>query len=119
MNKRYNGGILLTTLLLVFLFSFIFMLILEDFQLTQAFTKKTKDYYIAKIMVSMFLSDRKKEQKSFEKKGEQRYSTGILQYEYNETIVWFTIEVNQATYKFKEEYHKSKKADRLVKDEVK
>ncbi|EOH92839.1 hypothetical protein UAW_02880 [Enterococcus haemoperoxidus ATCC BAA-382] len=109
MNKRYKGGVLLTTLLLVFLFSFIFMLVLEDFQLTQKFTKNTKDYYVAKTMVSMFLYDIKQEQASLEKEGQQRFSSGILEYRYDQTTIKFIIHINQTTYEFQEEYRVMKK----------
>lgn len=111
MNRRYKGGILLTTLLFVFLFSFIFILVLEDFQLTQRFTKRTNDYYVAKTMVSMFLSDIKQEQYPLEKKGQQRFSKGILYYEFDQTTVLFIVQVNQITYQFQEEYHAVKKDD--------
>lgn len=108
MNKRYKGGVLLTALLFVFLFSFIFTLVLEDFQLMQRFTKKTKDYYIAKTMISMFLSDIKQEKQSLTKKGHQNFSTGLLTYEYDQTTLTIVVQVDQAIYRFQEEYREVK-----------
>lgn len=109
MNDRYKGGVLLTTLLLTFLFSFIFILVLEDFELTQQFTQKTKDYYVAKTMVSMFLTDIRQEVYPVAKSGQQNFSTGILQYEYDQTTFNFVIKLNQTIYKFQEEYQESEK----------
>lgn len=109
MNKRYKGGVLPTALLFVFLFSFIFTFVLEDFQLTQRFTKKTKEYYIAKTMLSMFLADLKSEKRALVKKGQQNFSTGILRYEYNQPILDVTIHLNQTTYKFQEQYQEENK----------
>ncbi|WP_207694134.1 hypothetical protein DOK67_0001925 [Enterococcus sp. DIV0212c] len=106
MKKRHRGGVLLTALLFIFLFSFIFMLVLEDFQLTQRFAQKTRDYYIAKTMISMFFFDVKQEQRTLDKTGYQKFSTGILQYEYDQKTVKFTVQLNQAIYKFQEEYQK-------------
>ncbi|WP_086313838.1 hypothetical protein A5821_001380 [Enterococcus sp. 7F3_DIV0205] len=106
MNNKYKGGVLFTALLFVFLFSFIFMLVLEDFQLTQRFTKKTRDYYVAKTMVSMFLSDVKQELRPLEKSCQLRYSVGLLQYEYDQSTINFLVHVNQTTYRFQEIYRK-------------
>lgn len=104
MNRQYKGGILLTTLLFVFLFSFLFALVLDDFQLTQRFTQQTKDYYSAKAMVSMFLSDVKQEQYLIEETGYQHFSTGTLYYEYKQPILKFTVQLKQTTYTFQEKY---------------
>ncbi|MGX7149350.1 competence type IV pilus minor pilin ComGG [Enterococcus ureasiticus] len=109
MNKKYKGGVLLTALLFVFLFSFIFTLVLEDFQLTHRFTKKTKDYYIAKTMVSMFLSDIKQEKQQLVKKGYQNFSIGTLQYEYDQATISIVVQLNQTTYSFQEQYKEVKK----------
>lgn len=108
MKNKYKGGILLTTLLLVFLFSFIFMLVLEDFWLTQRFTQKTKEYYIAQTMVSMFLSDVKQGRESLGKKGEQKFSAGTIQYEYEQMKLNVIVHVNNKTFRFQEEYQEIK-----------
>lgn len=108
MTKRYKGGVLFTALLFVFLFSFIFTLVLEDFQLTQRFTKKTKDYYIAKTMVSMFLSDVRQEKQSLAKQGYQNFSTGTLKYRYDQVTLSVVVELNQMTYTFQEAYQQDK-----------
>lgn len=110
MSNRYKGGILLTTLLLVFLFSFIFIWVLEDFQLTQRFTQETKDYYIAKTMVSMFLTDIRQETQPLGKRGQQHFSSGTLQYEYDQKTINFVIQLNQTRYRFQMNYQAVEKA---------
>lgn len=117
MNRQYKGGILLTTLLFVFLFSFLFVLVLDDFQLTQRFTQKTKDYYSAKIMVSMFLSDVKEEQYPLEKTGHQHFSTGMLYYEYKQPILKLTVQLKQTTYTFQEKYLKKENGNSKTRKE--
>ncbi|MBO0440882.1 competence type IV pilus minor pilin ComGG [Candidatus Enterococcus ikei] len=107
MKKRHRGGVLLTALLFIFLFSFIFILVLEDFQLTQRFSQKTRDYYIARTMSSMFFFDVKQEQRTLDKTGYQKFSTGILYYEYDQKTIKFTVRLDQETYKFQEEYQKN------------
>lgn len=111
MKNKYRGGILLTALLFLFLFSFIFTLVLEDFQMTQRFSQKTTTYYIAKTMVSMFLSDVKQGHQLLEEAGQQHFSTGTFRYEYDQRTVKFTVQINQITYKFQEEYQQRKKSD--------
>ncbi|MGX7136705.1 competence type IV pilus minor pilin ComGG [Enterococcus silesiacus] len=119
-NQYYKGGILLTTLLFVFLFSFLFVLVLEDFQLTQRFTQKTKDYYSAKIMVSMFLSDVKQEQYPLEKAGNQHFSTGTLHYEYKQPTLNLTVQLKQTTYTFQEKYlEREKEKVQIQKEQIK
>lgn len=108
MKYNYRGGILLTALLFLFLFSFLFTLVIEDFQVTQHFSKNTKDYYTAKIMVSMFLFEVKQEHRSLEKEGQQAFSEGILNYQYDERTIYFSIELGQQSYTFQEEYSLAK-----------
>lgn len=111
MRSKYKGGVLLTTILLVFLFSFIFILILEDFQLTQRFTKNTKEYYTAKTMVSMFLYEVKRERQPLANKGNQAFSVGTLDYEYDGMAITCVVQLNNRVYKFKESYQKAKKEE--------
>ncbi|MDA9471514.1 competence type IV pilus minor pilin ComGG [Enterococcus sp. 5H] len=104
MRYNYRGGILLTVLLFIFLFSFLFTLVIEDFKATQYFSKNTKDYYAAKIMVSMFLFEVKQEQHSLEKEGQQVFSEGVLNYKCDERTIYFTVELQQQSYTFQENY---------------
>lgn len=108
MNKKYKGGVLLITLLFVFLFSFIFMLVLEDFQLTQRFATKTKDYYTAKTMVSMFLAEFRQKKHPLAKKGYEHFSTGELKYEYDKEVLRVVVRLNQTIYTFQEHYREEK-----------
>lgn len=108
MKYNYRGGILLTALLFIFLFSFLFTLVIEDFKVTQHFSKNTKDYYTARIMVSMFLFEVKQEQRSLQKEGQQVFSEGILNYKSDERTIYFSVKLGQQSYNFQEEYSLAK-----------
>lgn len=108
MKYNYRGGILLTALLFIFLFIFLFALVIEDFQVTQHFSKNTKDYYTAKIMVSMFLFEVKQEKRLLERKGQQVFSEGILNYNCDERTIYFSVELGQKSYTFQEDYSLTK-----------
>ncbi|MEI5995051.1 competence type IV pilus minor pilin ComGG [Candidatus Enterococcus mansonii] len=103
MKNRHKGGILLTALLFTFLFSFIFILVLEDFKLSQHFSVQTKDYYTAKTIARLFVSTIKK-QKVIEKSGRQQFSEGILEYEYDKKTLKIIININKKYYQFQERY---------------
>ncbi|OJG27526.1 hypothetical protein RU98_GL002615 [Enterococcus caccae] len=88
---------------------------MEEFQLTQRFTHKTKEYYIAKTMVSMLLFDIKEGQKGLEKKGHQDFSSGKVQYEYDRIRLKFIVQLNQKTYRFQEDYREDEKEKNKLK----
>ena len=88
----------MTTLLFFFLFSFLFLTILEDFKLTQQFYFETKDFYIAKMMAYMFLTT----EKITEEKGKIDFSTGMLRYSYEAETILLDIQVNNKHFQFKE-----------------
>ncbi len=104
MKKKYRGGVLFTALLLVYLSSFLFLLVLEEFKLAQQFSQKTKDYYISKTMVSMFLSEVKQKNTPLEPKGSQEFSTGQLTYSYARKKLTIIVKINHTTYTFDEVY---------------
>jgi uncharacterized membrane protein YeiB len=99
---RYKpqGGILLTVLLLVFLFSFLFEVVLDDYRITDKFTQKTSNYYLAKTMASMFLQEMKEEQ--IEKSGQQTFSSGVLYYDYQNDSIVFTVKLENQVITFQE-----------------
>jgi hypothetical protein len=100
LNHKPQGGILLTVLLLVFLFSFLFEVVLDDYRIAGQFTKKTSNYYLAKTMASMFLLEAKEDQT--EKSGQQKFSSGILYYEYQEDSIAFTVKLDNQVITFHE-----------------
>ncbi|MGX7113259.1 competence type IV pilus minor pilin ComGG [Enterococcus termitis] len=112
-KNNYKGGILLTTILFLFLFSSLFTLVLEEFKLTQQFTQKSKEYYIAKTMVSIFISEIKQSKKMIDKEGYQDFSSGRLTYEYDQKTIICTIFINQKSYTFHEFYQPKQESDEL------
>lgn len=101
MKTKYRGGILLSALLFLFLLSFLFLIVLEDFQLTQRFSKKTKDFYTAQIMVDMFLFEAE-QKKELKLKGEINFSTGKLHYIFNKNTIEIVVVIGKDTYQFQE-----------------
>lgn len=98
MKNRFQGSTLMTTLLFFFMFSFLFLTILEDFKLSQQFYSETKDFYIAKMMVRIFLTN----EKISADQCEVTFSVGSLIYSYEKDTVSFKITVNEKHYAFKE-----------------
>ena len=89
----------MTTVLFLFLLSFLFLTILEDFKLTQQFYFETKDYYIAKIMTQVFLTNKKIPTE----KGELTFSKGTLFYHVKGNYISMEVKINNRNYIFKEE----------------
>ena len=79
-------------------------MVLEEFKLSQQFTQKTKEYYVAKTMVSMFLAEIKQTDKKVEQKGQRGFSAGQLNYEYNQEKFTIFVNVNDQNYTFYEDY---------------
>ncbi|OJG72001.1 hypothetical protein RV12_GL001084 [Enterococcus quebecensis] len=62
-------------------------------------------------MVSIFLYNIKQEKEKLKKEGQQKYSTGMLYYKYDQTTLNFRVRLDQtqATYQFQENYPKVEK----------
>lgn len=102
MKIHSKGGVLLTTLLFVFLFSFLFNLILDNFQLTRKFDERTNKFYYAKSMVHMVVEDVKNQTLSLEK-GSQIFMEGNIDYQRKANQLIFTVNIGTYTYVFEEE----------------
>lgn len=98
MKNRFQGSALITTLLFFFLFSFLFLTILEDFNMTQKFYFETKNFYVSKIMMQVFLTT----EKEIVEQGEIPFSTGILYYSCEGESISMKIRVKERQYFFKE-----------------
>lgn len=102
MKLNYKGGVLLTTLLFVFLFAFLFHLLLDNFQLTRKFAEKTKQFYHAKSMVYMVVEDVKNQTLALEK-GSQTFTDAEVTYQKKADQLIFTVDIAGQTYVFEEE----------------
>ncbi|MBP2099420.1 competence type IV pilus minor pilin ComGG [Enterococcus rivorum] len=112
MNKHYKGGVLLTALLFVLLFSFLFTLVVEEARLTNHFSIRTKDFYSAKIIYSMFCIEINQEQQLLANTGMIEYSEGKLSYRLEDEYLFIDITVNQKKYQFKKKYTANKKDEK-------
>lgn len=104
MKISYKGGTLLTSLFIVCLFSFLFLLTLENFQLTRNFDEKTKSFYLAKIMVKMTINEIEGQ-----KEGSVSFSEGHVEYRKKEDKVLLTVYVMNTEYFFEENLSINKK----------
>lgn len=109
MNKHYKGGVLLTALLFVLLFSFLFTLVVEEARLTNHFSIKTRDFYSAKIIYNMFCIEINQEQQLLANTGMIEYSEGKLSYRLEGEYLIIDISVNQKEYQFKKSTQQIKK----------
>jgi hypothetical protein len=87
MNKKYQGGILLTAVLFVYFSSFLLLVTLENFKLSQKFTINNRDFYTEKVMVSMFLAEIKQKDKILKEGGTVHYVQGHLDYVYKDQVL--------------------------------
>lgn len=101
MNNRYRGGVLLTALLFMLFFSFLFSLVVEETQLTNHFSMKTQEFYTAKIIYSIFFINLKQQSQDLAPVGVIHYSKGELSYTINGDYILTEITVNQKKYQFK------------------
>ncbi|MTD42336.1 hypothetical protein GIX45_27655 [Erwinia sp. CPCC 100877] len=108
MRHKPQGGILLTVLLLIFLFSFMFEVVLEDYRTAEQFSQKTSNYYLAKTMASLFLQEFK--ENPTEKSGQQKFSSGILYYECQNDLIIITVKFENQIVIFNEKSPVKKQA---------
>lgn len=109
MSRTYRGGVLLTALLFVMLFSFLFSLVVEEAQLTHRFSIKTQDFYSAKIIYSIFCMEVEQAAQPLPQKGAIHYSEGELSYSVEGEHLVTDILVNQKKYQFKKNYSPNKR----------
>lgn len=102
-EKNFIGGLLLTGMLLMFLFSFMLTMIITEFKETQQFTAATIDYYKARIMVLLLLKNLSQSTASIPLEGQQAYTDGQLSFNIQEDQVAISVTVGTHVYHFKEE----------------
>lgn len=101
-DKHFLGGLLLTGMLFMFLFSFILTITIIEFKETQQFTTATVDYYKARIMVLFLLKNLPKSGTTVSIQGEQVYNEGHLVYQIRGNHLEIVVTVGTHVYQFKE-----------------
>lgn len=98
-QKQNEGGILLTALLFLALFSGVLLIILEDYQVSQNFYLESRDLYTMKTMKEMFLDEYYTKSEKITNPVE--FSTGTITYKETDQLV-ISVTVNGNTIAFQE-----------------
>lgn len=110
-----RGGILLSVLLLLSLFSFIFLLVLEDYQLAARFSQRTTDYYQAHTMAVLTknkLETLRLQKINIPEKGNYSFNVGVVSYSIKNEQLTLTVKIRASiTYKIEKEFEKVSESD--------
>lgn len=101
MSKRYQGSILVAVLLFFYLFTQFLFLMLTDYRLTHSYSESTQDFYTAKIIRAMFLSE-VENVLELEAEGKREYSAGNLVFIREDRQIKMVITVSGKSYDFEE-----------------
>lgn len=99
-----QGGVLLTVLLAIFLFSFLLLNLTTSYHQTTDLVSRTEQLYQAKIAKELFLAEYPKLK---EKNGEWHFNLGELIYETNQDQIKMTVKIERKTYHFSERINTS------------
>lgn len=83
-QKHNQGGILLTAILFLLFFTSLFLVLVEDYQITKSYYLNSKNQYTARIMKEMFLNEYY--QKDGLTENPIEFSTGTLTYTEKERL---------------------------------
>ncbi|MBK1139086.1 hypothetical protein JFH91_04940 [Enterococcus faecium] len=100
-RKCYKGSILFSVLLLFLLCTFLLMAALESYRLSMDLNIRIKNYYIAKIMKQMALSEQSTLAESSE--GVFYYTTGSVTYQWVQQSLFLEVEASPFIFRFTEE----------------
>lgn len=103
--KKYKGSVIVTVLLFFYLFMQFFLLMVTDYRLTHSYTESTRDFYTARIMKMMFLSEIKKGE-SLGMEGSLTYSTVMVEFYRTDQEIEIQVIVSENRYTFHERLEK-------------
>ena len=106
LNSR--GGVLLSVLLAIFLFSFLLLNLLTSYYQTADLVSRTEQLYQAKIAKELFLADYPNLNKS---KGTWIFNKGELIYEKEPEQLKIIVKIKKKTYQFYEKNSTSSSSD--------
>lgn len=98
-SHYHRGGILLTALLFMLLYSSVLLILLEDHRVTQNQYLVTRDLYLARSMKEMFLQEYRLEEKP---PTLVNFSSGVLTYTESNDELRIRIVINRQVYNFQE-----------------
>lgn len=103
-----QGGVLLSVLLAIFLFSFLLLNLTTSYHQTADLVERTEHLYQAKIAKELFLADYPKLK---EKEGVWEFNKEELSYETEEDYVRIDVKIKKKTYQFCEKISTSNSSD--------
>ncbi len=103
-----QGGILLSVLLAIFLFSFLLLNLTTSYHQTADLTARTEQLYQAKIAKELFLADFPKLNK---KQGIWKFNKGELTYSAEHEQLKLVVKIKKKTYHFYEKISTSTSSD--------
>lgn len=103
-----QGGVLLSVLLAIFLFSFLLLNLTTSYHQTADLVSRTEQLYQAKIAKELFLADYPDLD---EKNGTWMFNLGELIYETEQNQVKITVKIKKKTYHFYEKNSTSNSSD--------
>ncbi len=98
-SSNSRGGVLLSVLLTLFLFSFLWLQLLTTYQQTIDFTNRTRRSYQAKIAKELFLADYPQLAKE---KGQWHFTQGELVYQKQSENLKITVQIQGKSFSFTE-----------------
>ncbi len=107
-SSNSQGGILLSVLLAIFLFSFLLLNLTTSYHQTADLTKRTEQLYEAKIARELFLADYPKLKN---KNGVWKFNKGEIAYETEANRLVMNVKIKKKTYQFFEKNRTSNSSD--------
>ena len=107
-STNSQGGILLTVLLAIFLFSFLLLNLTTSYHQTADLVTRTEQFYQAKIAKELFLADYPNLK---EKNGNWNFNLGELVYETDQDQIKIIVKIKTKTYHFYEKTSTSISSD--------
>lgn len=102
-KRLYRGNVLLSTLVLFLVCHSLLCLVITTYRLSVDMNQRTKNYYLAKIMKQMFLS----ECKGLKKSGSFQYTLGKVYYKKVDKQLTIEITIKSHLFKFTEKINNS------------
>ncbi|MDU5511399.1 competence type IV pilus minor pilin ComGG [Enterococcus gilvus] len=107
-SSNSQGGILLSVLLAIFLFSFLLLNLTTSYHQTADLTKRTEQLYEAKIAKELFLADYSKLKN---KNGVWKFNKGEIAYKTEANRLVMNVKIKKKTYQFFEKNRTSNSSD--------
>ncbi|WP_122645913.1 competence type IV pilus minor pilin ComGG [Enterococcus mediterraneensis] len=106
-STKHKGGIMLSAVFLVFIFSVLLLTALENHRLATTFAIRTQKLYVAKTMKEMFWYEYLR-QKDPQSSGSVAFNQGLLRYQSQSELLRIWVDHGGGTFYFEEVLKKDK-----------